>query len=296
MRRSLLITCLLLMLSPISHGAQNCMPEGASFPAAWFENYPPHRVIGPLYSVGGKDLSVFLITTSDGHILINTGMSNSTAQIKANLDELGFDMADVKILLVQQSHFDHAAALAEIKSLTGAELWATEQDAPILEDGGASDPHFGDCLDFRFAPIKVDKTLQQGSKISLGGVTLTTHLHPGHTEGSSSYTLTHEENGKTYNVVIANMGSINEGKQLLNEPTYPNVAADFANTFAAQLALPVDVWVAAHASQYKRDAKHQPGQAYDAEAFVDPEGFRSAVSSLQGTYEWQLAVERAEKN
>ncbi len=293
MRRLVLATLLTTLLTPVFAEERVCLPEGASFPASWYENFEPFRISGPLYSVGGGDLSVFLITTSAGHILINTGMEKSAAHIKANVEALGFDFSDIKILLVQQSHFDHALALAEIKEMIGAKLYATAKDAPILEAGGSNDPHFGDCLDFRFPAITVDRRLKDGEIIRLGDISLKTHLHPGHTEGSSSYSFSHTEQGETYNVLIANMGSINEGKKLINEPTYPGVADDFANTYAAQLALPVDVWVSAHASQYKRDSKYQPGQAYDPKTFVDPEGFKQAVQALQGQYEWQLAVEKA---
>lgn len=292
MRKLVLAALLLSIIVPATAEERNCLPPGMGLPPIWYENFEPHRVIGPLYSVGGADLSVFLIATAEGHILINSGMEDSTSQIKANMAKLGFDFADIKILLVQQSHIDHAAALAEIKNLTGAKLWATTRDAPILADGGVSDPHFGPCLDLRFPAVEVDRTLNQGDKISLGNVTLTTHLHPGHTEGSSSYTFRHTEAGKTYDVVIANMGSINEGKKLVRDPTYPGVADDFAGTFAAQMALPVDVWVSAHAGQYNRSDKYQPGQAYDPETFVDPEGFKRAVGNLQGRFEWQRAAEQ----
>ena len=270
---------------------RTCLPEGVNLPASWYKNFEPHRIIGNLYSVGGADLGVYLVTTTDGHILINTGMENSTAFIKANLEALGFDLYDVKILLVQQAHFDHALALAELKQLTGAELWAMAADAPVLESGGKSDPHFGDCSDFRFPPVKVDKIIEDQEIIKLGNMQLTAHLHPGHTQGSASYTFAHTENNSEYNVIIANMGSINKGKTLLNTPTYAGVAEDFDHTYRAQLLLPVDIWVAAHASQYQRDQKYTPGQAYSASTFVDSEGYISAVLELQRTFIQQLLKE-----
>jgi len=118
------------------------VPLAAQNPA-WTRPFPGHRVIGNLYAVGTYDLAVFLITSDDGHILINTGLDDSTSLIRANIESLGFRLEDVEILLQMQSHWDHTAALAEIKEITGAEMWATEADAPVLEDGGFSDPHFG---------------------------------------------------------------------------------------------------------------------------------------------------------
>ncbi len=258
----------------------------------WTRSFPGHRVIGNLYSVGTYDLSVFLITTDEGHILINTGLEDSTQQIRDNVESLGFDLEDVRILLTQQAHWDHVAALAEIKEITGAEVWATADDARVLEDGGFSDAHFGGRQSFE--PLEVEKIIVQDDVIELGDIRLTVHDHPGHTEGSSSYAMLVQENGREYKVLIANMGSVNPGKQLAVDPTYPGVAADFAHTFTHQKSLEVDVWVAAHASQYGLHSKWQPGQAYSPDTFVDPEGYLSAVENHQQAFLEVMAAERIE--
>jgi metallo-beta-lactamase class B len=277
---------------PAAHAERACLPEGAAWPEGWTTAYPAHRVIGNLYAVGMTDLAVFLITTSDGHILINTGLEDSLPAIRANVEQLGFRLDDVKVLLTTQAHFDHTAALAALKQTTGAQMWATAKDARVLADGGASDAHFGECTEFRFAPVAVDRVLADGEVIEFGGMRVTTHLHPGHTEGSSSYSFVHEEGGRLYNVVIANMGTINPGKQLVVDPTYPGAGDDFATTFRRQKAMPVDVWVAAHGSQYRLADKHTPGQPYSAQTFVDPEGFLAEVTRLEQLYLEQVASEQ----
>lgn len=255
----------------------------------WSKPFPGHRVIGNLYAVGTYDLSVFLITSDDGHILINTGLEDSTPLIRDNIEALGYRLEDVKILLCMQAHFDHTGALAEIKEITGAQLWATPDDDRILEDGGFSDPHFGGRQSFK--PIKVDKVIHDGDLIELGDIKLTVHEHGGHTEGSSSYTMEVPENGRIYQVAIANMGTINSGKRLVVDPTYPGVAEDFAATFKAQKEMPVDVWVAAHGSQYHLHDKYQPGDPYRPETFVDPEGFLAEVEKLEQLYLQQIEAE-----
>ena len=257
---------------------------------AWTRPFPGHRVIGNLYAVGTYDLAVFLITSDEGHILINTGVEDSTAQIRENIESLGFRLEDVEILLQMQSHWDHTAALAEIKEITGAEMWATAADAPVLEDGGFSDPHFGGRESF--TPVSVDKIIADGDLIELGTTRLTVIETPGHTAGSSSYAMQVSEGGRDYNVVIANMGTINPGKKLVVDPTYPGVADDFAETFRKQKAWDVDVWVAAHGSQYGLHGKYEAGQDYSPDTFVDPDGFLAAVERLEGLYREQLATER----
>lgn len=272
-----------------------CLLTVANAPLAgqsedWTRPFPGHRVIGNLYAVGTYDLGVFLITSSQGHILINTGLEDSTPLIVKNIESLGFQLEDVKILLTMQAHWDHTAALAEIKTIAGAEMWSTGDDARVLEDGGFSDPHFGGKESFK--PVQVDRILKDGEVIELGETRLRVVETPGHTEGSSSYTMQVREGGREYDVAIANMGTINRGKRLVVDPTYKGVAEDFAETFRKQKALPVDVWVAAHGKQYGLHKKYKPGQAYSPETFVDPEGFRAAVEQLEKVYLEQLAAER----
>ncbi len=256
----------------------------------WSRPFEGFQIIGNLYGVGSYDLSVFLITTDEGHILINTGLEDSTQMIRENMESLGFRLEDVRILLTQQAHWDHTAALAEIKEITGAEMWATVGDARVLEDGGFSDPHFGGEETFR--AIDVDKIIRDGEIIRLGDLQLTVYHHPGHTEGSSSYSLVVNEDGREYKVLIANMGTINAGKQLTVEPTYPGVAEDFLNTYRRQKAMDVDVWVAAHNSQYNMHEKYRTGQDYDPDTFVDPAGFIRAIEELEQSYEDYVDAER----
>ncbi len=279
--RNIVVAFVLSLLMSFSLAAQ---------PEKWTKPFPGHRVIGNLYAVGTYDLAVFLVTSADGHILINTGVEDSTSMIRKNIESVGFRLEDVKILLTMQSHWDHTAALAEIKQITGAEMWATEDDARVLEDGGVSDPHFGGKESFK--PVKVDRVVKDGELIKLGDTRLTVVLTPGHTEGSSSYTMKVREGGRDYDVAIANMATINAGKQLVVKPTYAGVSDDFAETFRKQKLMAADVWVSAHGSQYGLHDKYTAGQPYSPETFVDPDGFRKAVARHERLYNEQLAAER----
>jgi metallo-beta-lactamase class B len=261
--------------------------------ADWTRPFPPFKLIGNVYWVGTYDLSTYLITTDAGHILINTGFAETVPQIKSGVEQLGFEFDDVEILLATHAHFDHVAGLAQLKRLTGARMMMSEADAVLLEDGGKSDFRFGDDAATNFEPVQVDRRLKDQEAITLGGVTLTAHHHPGHTKGATSFTLTVREGGRDYRVVIANMGSINPGVTVSGMPKYPTIGDDYARTFAAQKALPVDVFLAAHASQFDLHAKYQPGAVYDPNRFVDPPGYLRAVERLEGIYREQLARERA---
>jgi metallo-beta-lactamase class B len=285
---------LLILLTAVSHA--QCPPEDWTVPESWTKPFPAHRVIGNLYSVGTTGLGVFLIATDDGHILINTGLEDSTKLIRENMESFGFRLEDIRILLTMQAHWDHTAALAEIKEVAGAEMWAMADDARVLEDGGDSDPQYGICTNLKFRPVTVDKILSDGAAIDLGEVRILAHEHPGHTEGSSSYSMTVRENGRDYKVLVVNMGTVNTGKKLVIDPTYPGVADDFAETFRKQKAMDVDVWVAAHGGHYGQHEKYTPGQLYSPDTFVDPKGFIAAVERLEKKFLDQVSAEKNNLN
>ena len=253
-----------------------------TMPPAWSQNYPATQIIGNLYDVGGYDLSSFLITSDAGHILINTGLEGSAAMIESNLKSLGLRMADIKILLTTQAHFDHTADLALIKEQTGASLLATEADKSFLEDGGLSDPLIGGIESFR--PVTVDGVIADGDVIELGDIRLGVLEHPGHTEGSASYAMTITESGDSYDVLVVNMAYINDGVNVVMKPTYHGIAIDFKKTFESQRELSPDIWVSSHKSTYGFHGKHAPGQAYNPRAFYDPAGYIEAVRLHEVTF------------
>lgn len=273
----------LACLSPAANGATN--PE-------WSQPFPPFRIVGNLYYVGTYDLACYLIVTPQGNILINTGLADSAPMIRASIEQLGFRVGDIKIVTATHAHYDHVAAMAEMKRLTGAQFWSTEAEAPLLESGGKTDFRFGNDLSFRFAPVHVDRKLKDGDKISLGGAEITVLLHPGHTRGAASFSLTVQEGGRAWRVLIANMGSINPGVVMLKNGKYPEIAQDYARTFREQKALDPEIWLASHASQFGLHTKYKPGDPYKPERFVDPAGYHAAVGRLEKVYLDQVSEEK----
>jgi metallo-beta-lactamase class B len=258
----------------------------------WVKAFPPFRLIGNVYWVGTYDLSTYLVTTPAGHILINTGLPQTVPQITAGIEQLGFKVADVKILTATHGHFDHVAGLAQLKRLTKAQMVVSEADAQLLESGGQTDFRWGDDLTARFEPVTIDRRLKDGDTIALGGVVLTALHHPGHTKGATSFTLDVREDGRTYKVGIINMGSINPGVRVRGMPLYPAIGDDYARTFQKQKALTLDVFLASHAAQFRMHEKHKPGDAYRADRFVDPNGYRAAVERMETAYRNQMAKEQ----
>jgi photosystem II stability/assembly factor-like uncharacterized protein/glyoxylase-like metal-dependent hydrolase (beta-lactamase superfamily II) len=258
----------------------------------WTRPYAPFRIVGNLYYVGTWDLACYLIATPAGHILINTGLADSTTQIKNNIETLGFKFGDIKILTTTQGHFDHVAAMAEVKRLTGAQLWVSVPDVPLLESGGKADFRFGNDPTAHFAPVTGDRKIEDGTTIALGGTELTMHLHPGHTRGAASFTLVAKDGGRDYRVLIANMPSINPGVVLTGKPSYPGIVDDYARTFRELRSMTADIWLSSHAGQFDLHRKHKPGDPYDPTRFIDPAGYRAVLDGLEKAYRDQLDRER----
>jgi metallo-beta-lactamase class B len=261
----------------------------------WTRTFPPFRIVGNIYWVGGYDLSTYLITTPQGNILINTGVGETAKQIAASVAQLGFKIGDTKILTATHGHIDHVAGLAELKKMTGAVVMMSERDKDLLESGGRTDFRFGSMPGMQFEPVTVDRTFKDGEKISLGGTELTAHLTAGHTKGATSFTLTVKDGAKDYQVVIANMPSINPGVKVSGMPGYPEIGQDYAKAFMALKDMKIDIWLASHASQFRMHEKYAPGAPYDPARFVDPGGFLQSVQRLEKTYLEQLEKERAGK-
>jgi metallo-beta-lactamase class B len=261
--------------------------EPKAINAEWAKPYQPFRIAGNLYYVGTYDLACYLITTSEGLILINTGLASSEKQIKQNIKTLGFKLSDLKILLNTQAHYDHTGALASIKSKTKAMLFINEKDAPVLKDGGSSDYALGGN-GFSFKPVTADRLLKNGDIIELGDAKLTMLHHPGHTKGSSSFLFTVKDDQKTYSVLIANMPTIVTEKAFSALKSYPEIASDYAYSLTEMKKLKFDLWLASHASQFELHSKHQPGDPYNSLAFQDYNGYIESLNNLQKDYDEKM--------
>ena len=81
----------------------------------WSDPAEPFRVIGNIHYVGSKGLSSYLITTPEGHILLDTGVNEMHDVIRTNIEKLGFAVEDVKFMVSSHAHFDHIGGHAAMK-------------------------------------------------------------------------------------------------------------------------------------------------------------------------------------
>jgi metallo-beta-lactamase class B len=258
---------------------------------SWNQPVEPFRIAGNLYYVGASDITSFLITTPQGHILIDGGFVETVPLIRANVKKLGFRLEDVKFLLNNHAHYDHAAGLAELKKLTGAKLVVAEGDAPLLAAGGHGDFAFGDK--YLFPPVQADRTIKDGDTVSLGGVTLTAHVTSGHTKGCTTWTMKVKDGERTLDVVFAGSVSVNPGVTLAVNPKYPKIAEDYSHSFETLKALPCDLFLSSHGSFFDLTEKAERLRKGESpNPFIDPKGYRAYLARMEGRFRTQLAEER----
>jgi len=279
------ITILGLSLSTVSlQLSAQTVTEPHDTPAEWSKAYTPFQLAGNLYYVGTYDLACYLITTSKGNILINTGLAASASQIKANIEKLGFKFADTKILLTTQAHYDHMGAVSAIKQSTGARIMVDEKDSDVLADGGSSDYALGGNGS-TYQPAKADRLLKNGDTISLGDMKLVMLHHPGHTKGSCSFLFDVKDKDRSYRILIANMPTIVTEKGFSTIAGYPDIAKDYAYTLSSMKKLSFDLWFSSHASQFTLHRKHKPGDRYNPLVFADRKGYDAAIKDLEKQFE-----------
>ncbi len=258
---------------------------------AWNRPVEPFRVAGNIYYVGVAGVASFLITTPDGHILLDGGFEETVPHIQDGVRKLGFKLGDVKFLINSHAHFDHAGGLAGLKRLTGAKLLISEADAPLVAGGGSGDFYWGDKPTFE--PVAADRLLRDKDEVKLGGVTLTARLTPGHTKGCTTWTMKVREGVRELDVVFVGSTTV-PGYKLVGNALYPEIAADYARTFALLKSLKCDVFLGPHGSFFDLDEKRMRlAQGGRTNPFIDPRGYRRFVERTENEYLRQLRSEQS---
>ena len=266
----------LALLSPVV-----CVATALGQPPGWNDPFPAHKIIDNLYYVGTSQLSSFLITTPEGHILHSSNYESSVPVIQANVEALGFRFEDIRILISGHAHPDHIEGDALVKEMTGAEVVVGRLEVPDVE---AFDHPRG-----KEQPI--DRIVDAGDTVSLGGTTLTAHVQPGHTKGCLAWTTQMEENGRDYDVLIE--CSLNgQFLQYVGNDAYPGIVEDMRRTYREARDLPAEVWVSSHGVFYGLDEKYarlQERGPGDPNPFYDPEGYQAHVAEYEASFEAALA-------
>jgi metallo-beta-lactamase class B len=255
----------------------------------WDEPAPPVRVHGNTYYVGTCGITALLITSRDGHVLIDSGTEAGAELVAANIRRLGFKLSDVRWLLHSHEHHDHVGGLARLRDLTGAEVAASANAAAVLRSGvaGQGDPQFSILP--RMTPVPVARVLKDGDNVRLGGILLTAHETRGHTHGALSWQWVSCDGGVCRTMVYADSLSP-VSSETFRFSDKPNVVAAFRAGIDKVAGLECDILLTPHPSASNMTARFA-GKA----ALFDPAGCRNYAAAKTKALDERLANEAAGK-
>ena len=280
-RRVLVLLVLLGAVTLVLAGRRlNATKLGGQEPAE------PFRIAGNFYYVGANDVSAFLITGPEGHVVLDAGYPTTAPMIMASIAKLGFDIKDVKVLLNSETHPDHGGGLAVLQQASGAQLWASEASAGALASGG-DDPDMALPLRALFwigfvgyPPARVDDLFKDGDTIRVGPIALTAHITGGHARGCTSWSFPVRDGDRVLEVVSAcDLG-------VMGLMRYPEQDADFERSFRVLRSLPADIWVTCHARSWGRYRKFVASKTAKnaVDPFIDPDGYRAYVDAAEADF------------
>ncbi|MBD8628025.1 subclass B3 metallo-beta-lactamase [Oxalobacteraceae sp. CFBP 8753] len=259
----------------------------------WNTPQEPFALYGNTYYVGTHGLSAVLITSPQGHILIDGGSEKSAPQIVRNMRRLGFKVEDIRFILNSHAHFDHAGGIAELQRLSGAEVLVGSAAVPVLASGQADkgDPQYTDLQPM--APTARVRAVADGDVVKLGPLAVTMHATPGHTQGGASWTWNAVEGGRTAHMVYADsLNAIAAGPfRYRGHRAYPTARADLERSIATVAGLPCDVLVSAHPEGSDLWQRYARRAARGNAAFIDTTACRTYADKARARLAAQLAKE-----
>jgi metallo-beta-lactamase class B len=229
------------------------------------KQFPPHKIIGNLYYVGTESLSSFLVTTPDGHILINSIFERNIPTIQDSVQKLGFKFEDIKIVLGSHAHGDHMEGDGLVVKLTAARAMAMAEDIPLLQmmrsPQGVARPMY--------------EALRDGSEVKLGGMTLTAHHTPGHTPGCTTWTMKVQEGSRSYDVLIIGSIGVNPGTNLVGNP---QLVSQYRQSIKFLRSARVDVPLGSHPGMYNMAEKYANLKSGGPNPYIDPKVFQNEIT------------------
>jgi metallo-beta-lactamase class B len=201
------------------------------------EPQAPFKIMGNVYYVGANNISSILVTTPQGHILLDTGTKKMTSVIFPNIVKLGFKPADIKIIMISHAHYDHMETLETIRRITGATVAALEAEVPSLVSGR----DLSQNETWGHEPVQVGRILKSGDDVSLGGTTIKVIWTGGHTPGTATYVIPAVEGGRTYQIVFGGPPG-----PITGNPKYDTRPEDAFASYTALRALNPDIVIGGH--------------------------------------------------
>ena len=243
--------------------------------------FPPHKIAGNVYYVGTESLASFLVTTPEGHILINSDYERNVPGIRDSVAKLGFRFEDIKIILGSHAHGDHMEGDGMVKEMTGARALAMAEDIPALQSMRSP----------AGKPRPTYEPLKPGDTVKFGNMTLTAHHTPGHTAGCTSWGIRVQEGGRSYEVLIIGSVGVNTTTNLAGSPA---LVAQYQQSFKVLRGLQVDVPLGSHPAMYNMAEKYTRISPGGANPYIDPQGYQTELTIQETAFNNELKRQQTE--
>jgi metallo-beta-lactamase class B len=285
-----MLSSLIFVLAQLTADA----PHSCDACVEWNQPLPAFRVYGNTWFVGTAGLGSVLITSDQGHILIDGGLPQSAPLIAENISRLGFRLEDVKLILNSHTHYDHAGGIAALQRASGARVAASAASKRALEQGGptADDPQFAFGKEKNdYAPVPRVQVVKDGQELRVGDLRITARFTPGHTPGGTSWTWRSCDGGRCLDMVYADsLNSVSAPGFKFSEQGRGRVLEHSIEVISA---LPCDVLLAAHPALIGMDAKLAALKAHpETNPFVSAGACRSYADAARRRLDARLADEK----
>jgi len=251
----------------------------------WAQPVAPFQMFPHVYYVGTRNLTSVLLSTPKGLILIDAALDASAPVIRAHIEALGFDIKDLRYILNSHARLDQAGGIARLKAWSGAKVVASAANARQLALGGRQDFALGDALSF--PSVTTDIIVGEGDSITLGGLTVTALMTPGHLPGATSWLTSLSHDGKSYRLIYADSLATPD-YVLIDNKNYPNLVQDIRGSFARLAQQRADIFIANKGTRFDLENKMSRLKAGDIDAFVDRQGLQEYVKQSRQLFEMQL--------
>ena len=262
-------------------------PADAGVMDGWDDRAPPRKVFGNVYYVGTCGITALLVTSPQGHVLLDGATAAAGPAIVANIRALGFDPAAIRFIVNSHEHSDHAGGLAHLQAASAARVLARAPAVATLErgTGDRDDPQSG-VLD-HFPPLDAVQPLADGQVVRVGDLALTAHATPGHAPGGTSWTWVSCQDGRCLDLAYADSltAAADAHYRFSDHPAY---LAAFGRSIDAVASLPCDILLTPHPLASNLFAR-MDGTA----ALVDRDACRRYAAAARDRLDRRLADEAA---
>ncbi len=215
----------------------------------WADPAPPARIFGNTYYVGTCGITALLVQTQAGLVLLDGGVPEAAPLVLANIRKLGFSPRAIRWILVSHEHYDHAGALAEIQRESGARVAAGPFQAQALGTGqpDPGDPQYPMLAKHSMAPLRIEKTMLNYGRLTVGGIDFTPAATPAHSPGSTSWTWRDCQGIECRTIAYADSATVISAESYRFSDNPKRIAAVHTG-LGAIATLPCDILITPHPS------------------------------------------------